>query len=96
MGAAVELLVAASLFGVPVYTFIPNGNIYHWLCYEPLKSDELVCPKDPLPLRLYNIDHIELLNVHGCHYDSIALSDGGVNMLDRPPLRKNIEFVAID
>ena len=47
-GTAIELLAAASFFSIPVYTSVPNGNTYHWLCYEPLKGDRLVYPKEEL------------------------------------------------
>jgi len=35
---AVELLAAASLFDIPVYTLVPYKDTYHWLCYKPLES----------------------------------------------------------
>ena len=96
-GTAVELLAAASLFSIPVYTLVPNGNTYHWLCYEPLQGDKLVYPNQECPpLRLLNLDHIELLNVNGCHYDSIVSSEGRVDMLDRSPLSTKIDFVALN
>ena len=93
-GTAVELLAAATLFGIPVYTFLPNGNSYHWLCYEPLQSDKFVYPQDPPPLRLLNLDHIELFNANGCHYDVIVSSEGGV--LDRPLLSNKVDTITLN
>ena len=93
-GTAVELLATATLFGIPVFTFLPNGNSYHWLYYEPLQSGKFVYPQDPPPLRLLNLDHIELLNANGWHYDVIASSEGGV--LDRPLLSNKIDTITLN
>ncbi|XP_065893425.1 uncharacterized protein [Dysidea avara] len=95
-GTAVELLAAASLFDIPVYTLVPYKDTYHWLCYKPLENAKLIYPKEPPPSRLHHIDHFELLNVHGCHYDVIASEDGGVYMLDRPLLSKTEDFLSLD
>ena len=95
-GTAVELIAAASLFGMPVFTLTPHGDSYRWLCYQPLKSNSLVYPKEPPPVRLQHMDHIELFNVHGCHYDCILSRSEGVNTLDRPPLSTTFDLVVLD
>lgn len=95
-GTAVELLAAASLFDIPVYTLVPYKDTYRWLCYQPLENAKLVYPKEPPPSRLKHIDHIELLNVRGCHYDVIVSDDGGIYMLDRPLLNNTEDFLILD
>lgn len=94
-GTAVELLAAASLFEIPVFTFIPREGGYHWLCYKPLTSNNLVYPtEESRPWRLNHMDHVELLNTYGCHYDCIMANDGGY-LHDRPPLNNNVDFVSV-
>jgi len=95
-GTAVELLAAASLFDIPVYTLVPYEDTYHWLYYKPLESAKLVYPKEPPPSWLHHIDHIELLNEHGCHYDVIVSNVGGIYMLDRPVLNNTEDFLTLE
>ena len=95
-GTAVELLAAALLFDIPVYTLVPYKDTYHWLCYKPLESAKLVYPKEPPPSRLHHIDHIELLNEHGCHYNVIVSNVGGIYMLDRPVLNNTEDFLTLE
>lgn len=95
-GTAVELLAAATLFEIPVYTFSPQQTSYHWLCYKPLTSHKLIyATKEIHPPRLNHIDHIELLHTSGYHYDCIMASDGGY-LHDRPQLNASVLFMTID
>jgi len=55
VGTAVELLAAASLFDVPVYTLVPHKDAYHWLRYKPLENAKLVYPEGPPPSRLHHM-----------------------------------------
>ncbi len=71
-GTEVELLAAASLLQIPVFTLIPHGNTYKRFRYNPMCEDRLTLPSQvPLPKQLFHLSHIELLNVQGGHYDCI-------------------------
>ena len=51
-------------------SYLPNMNTYKWFCYNPLCGNRLAFPsQDPPPKQLSRLNHIELLNVNGCHYD---------------------------
>ena len=94
-GTAVEILATASLLQIPVFTLIPNVNTYKWFRYNPLRGDRLTFPsQDPPPKQLSRLNHIELLNVRGCHYDCI-LSQHGDYPLDEPPLNQNVHHYCI-
>ena len=83
MGSGVELQASASLFQIPVYTLLPDGanRKYRWTCYNPHDDSTLLFPSKPPPKSLMELDHLELMNVHACHYDCIVTSE---DRLDRP------------
>ena len=54
VGTAVELLAAASLFDVPVYTLVPHKDAYHWLRYKPLENAKLVYPASHYDVIVFN------------------------------------------
>ena len=79
-GTAVEILATASLLQNSVFTLIPSVNTYKWFRYNPLRGDRLTFPsQDPPPKQLSRLNHIELLNVRGCHYDCISSQDGVIH-----------------
>ena len=95
-GTAVELLAAASLFCIWVYTLVPHMNTYQWLCYKPLCEDMFEFPsQNPPSKQLLELNHIDLFNVHGYHYDCILSQDGSYP-LDEPPLNHCVEFHTVD
>ena len=82
---AVEILATASLLQNSVFTLIPSVNTYKWFRYNPLRGDRLTFPsQDPPPKQLSRLNHIELLNVRGCHYDYFITRWS--YPLDEPPL----------
>jgi len=78
-GTAIELMAAASLMQMPVYTYtpVPRG-VYRWVRYNPLKESTLVFPEEPYPTQANDLNHIELLHTSGCHYDCIGTTDEGL------------------
>ena len=73
-GTALEILAAASLLQMPIYTFTSAGSKqgrYRWVCYKPLVESALTWfPEDePYPRKAFEMSHIELLHSGGCHYD---------------------------
>ena len=80
-GTALEILAAASLLQMPIYTFTSAGSKqgrYRWVCYKPLVESALTWfPEDePYPRKAFEMSHIELLHSGGCHYDCIVDQDG--------------------
>ena len=80
-GTALEILAAASLLQMPIYTFTSAGSKqgrYRWVCYKPLVESALTWfPEDePYPRKAFEMSHIELLYSGGCHYDCIVDQDG--------------------
>ena len=95
-GTSVELLAAASFLCIPVFTLIPHTSTYKWLKYKPLCEDMLTFPsQNPPSKQLLELNHIELLNVQGCHYDCIVSLDGSYPM-DEPPLNEFVELHIVD
>ena len=78
---ALEILAAASLLQLPIYTYTSAGTThgkYRWVCYKPLSESALTWfPQDePYPRRVWEMSHIELLHSGGCHYDCIVDIEG--------------------
>ena len=49
-GTAIEVLAAASLMQIPIYTYSPNAEgRYKWIYYTPLKESTLQFPDEPYP-----------------------------------------------
>ena len=47
---AIELMAAASLMPMPVYTYTPGfRGVSRWVCYNPLKESAFVFPEEPYP-----------------------------------------------
>ena len=88
-GTAVEILAAASLMQIPIYTYTPNAEgLYKWIYYMPLKESTLQFPDEPYPRHAKSQSHIELLHASGCHYDCIVTVDGGFP-LEEPHVAKS-------
>lgn len=77
-GTALEILAAASLLQIPIYTYTPSvQGVYKWLRYLPLTESTLQFPDEPYPRHAKSLNHIELLHASACHYDCIISTDGG-------------------
>lgn len=80
-GTALEILAAASLLQIPIYTYTPSvQGTYKWLRYMPLTESTLQFPEEPYPRHAKFLNHIELLHASACHYDCIVFIDGGFPM----------------
>ena len=64
-GTAVEILAAASLLQMPIYTYTPDKHSkYRWMCYKPLVESALNWfPDEPYPKQAEEMNHIELLHL---------------------------------
>jgi len=91
-GSALELQAIASLLQLPVYTLLPNREgTYKWVIYNPQDDTTLDFPLEPPPPRsISSLDHLELINVHSCHYNCIV-DLLGHSPLTRPPLQPTVD-----
>ena len=92
-GSAVELLAAATLFQIPVYTYTSvQSQKYRWLCYSPLTNPCVKFPDEPYPRSAKELHHLELLHASRCHYDVIMGKDCS-NLLTTPEVEVHTMYM---
>ena len=92
-GTDIEILAAATMLQVPVYTFaqLDDSREYRWSRYCPLaQPSQITCDYVPSIRRLVHMTklpnyHLELLHFNGNHYDLIVSDEEDSNSLDYPP-----------
>lgn len=92
-GTEIELLAAATLLQVPVYTYtlMINSKLYQWSRFLPLSQpSQVVCDYAPGIRKLVYMTkplnyHLELFHFNGCHYDVIVPAEPDKS-LGLPPL----------
>ena len=84
--------IGVTLLQLPVYTLLPNHEgTYKWVIYNPQDDTTLDFPLEPPPPRsISSLDHLELINVHSCHYNCIV-DLLGHSPLTRPPLQPTVD-----
>ena len=75
-GTHIEVLAAATLYGISVYiTRQSSSGSYFWEEIKPLKADGFsspVVPSELLPHEYEVPNHMELSYMSGVHYDSVV------------------------
>lgn len=82
-----EVVAAATVFGVPIYFMIRSGKEFKWNVIKPLKYPHLRYPELPevdATLQLLKPNHFEIFYYENVHYDAIVSADTAKVCLDQP------------
>ena len=84
----VDVLAAATVFGVPVYFVSHTAKEFKWNVIYPLKDPRIRYPDFPdmQETTLLKPSHFELLYYENLHYDAIVAADTGRVSLHKPVL----------